>query len=177
MADVKSSSVSARITDYRGSTAPATAYLDFAGGDTVTGMETAIQAWITDLDAVTGGLVEECVYKRTIPLPGGLKSVAVAGVALSDTLSVNFNNAQDKAAYAFLVPALDPADITAGGPDVATGNSIDNLVTLMGATLAGTTGGHFTTNRDGNLSNAFNARIVTRTHRKQLQGKSSRPIA
>lgn len=177
MADVKASDLSVRIRDFLGNTAVATGYADFAGGDTFTGSATAIQAWVTDLDKVTGGVIEEIVYKRAIALPGGIKTDPVVGAPNATALALNFTNAQDQAAYAFVIPALDPAVILSGGPDMTASATIDDLVVLMSGALAGTTGGHFTTNRDGNLSAGTNGRIVTRKHRKQLQSKSSRPAA
>jgi len=177
MADQKSSPVSVRVKDYLGNTAVATGYADFADGDTYGTSHTALQAFLTDLDHVTGAIIEECTYKNTVPLPGGLKSTATIGAPNSTTLSINFTNSQDKDAYAFTLPALDPACILAGGPDVTSGASIDTLQALMIAGLTGTTGGHFTTNADGPLLAAYNARIATRSHRKQLQQKSSRAIA
>ena len=177
MADVKASDLSVRLKDYLGNTSVATAYLDFATGDTFAGAQTAIDAFLTNLDNVTGAVLQECFYKRAIPLPGGIKSVATVGAPNSSALSLNFGNAQDQAAYAFVIPALDPVNITAGGPDMTSGATIDVLFAEMSAALSGTTGGHFTTNRDGNLDSKIQGRIVTRTHRKQLQGSSKRPAA
>jgi hypothetical protein len=177
MADVKASPVSVRLRDYLNQTAVAQAYADFAITDTFGAAHTALQAWLTDLDTVTGAVIEQCVYKNTVPLPGGLKTDAVIGAPNGYGLAINFTNTQDKDAYAFQIPALDPVNITAGGPDVSGGSTIDTLQTLMVGSLAGTTGGHFTTNADGPLLAAYNARIANRTDRKQLQPKSSRAIS
>jgi hypothetical protein len=176
MADVLASDVSIRVRDYLGNAASITAYVDFATTDTFGAAQTALQQYQLDLDAVTGAVIEECIYKKAIALTGGLKTGPAAGAANATQLLTNFTNAQDKAAYSFAIAALDPACISAGGPDVTGGASIDTLLGLMTGALAGTTGGHFTTNRDGNLSAAFNAKIVTRKHRKQLDSKSSRTI-
>jgi hypothetical protein len=176
MADVKASDLSVRLKDYLGNTSVATAYLDFATGDTFAGAQTAIQTFLTNLDSVTGAVIEECFYKRAIPLPS-VKSDATVGAPNSTALSLNFGNAQDQAAYAFVIPALDPVNIVSGGPDMVSGHTIDTLFAEMAAALSGTTGGHFTTNRDGNLNEKIQGRLVTRTHRKQLQGASKRPAA
>jgi hypothetical protein len=176
MADVNASDVSVRVRDFLGNAASITSYADFATTDTFGAATTALQQFQLDLDAVTGAVIEECFYKRAIGLTAGLKSAPIEGAPNMQQLLANFSNAQDKTAYSFAVPALDPACITAGGPDVASGASIDTLLGLMTGALAGTTGGHFTTNRDGNLSAAFNAKVVTRKHRKQLDSKSSRTI-
>lgn len=174
MADVKSSPLSVRVKDYLGQTAVAQGFADFAITDTFGAAHTAIQAWITALDAVTGAVIEQCFYKNAVPLPGGLKTVPVVGAPNSVALSINFTNAQDKVAYDFTIPAIDPVNISAGGPDMTEGATIDLLVDIMEADLAGTTGGHFTTASDGNLVLGYNGRLAVRTHRKQLQSKSSR---
>lgn len=177
MADVIASDVTVRVRDYLGNAASITAYCDFGATDTFGAAATALQNYQLDLDKVTGGVIEECIYKKAIGLTAGLKTGAAVGAPNMQQLLANFNNAQDQAAYSFAVPALDPACIASGGPDVISGHSIDVLLGLMTGALAGTTAGHFTTNRDGSLSAAFNAKVVTRKHRKQLDSKSSRVIA
>lgn len=176
MADTKASNISVSITDVDGYKSNALAYADFGAADTVAGITTALEAWLQLLNNVTGGKINSCEYKMAIPITSGAASkTALAGAFNARVLSIDFTNSQDKAAWAFDVPAVDPAAVTSGGPIMTESGSIDLLADFMETNpITGTTGGVFTTSRDGALVLGFNGRIVTHKHRKQLQSGSRR---
>lgn len=165
-----------RLRDYRGDIAPLASALTVDAQDTMAAIDGAIQAWLGALDNVTGAVILDCEHWLRVPLPGGIKNTATHGPSRVQWLTVAFANAQDVAAYAFAVPA-PPNDILSGAaPDTATGASIDRLAQYMGATLAGTTGGHFTTERDGVLTEPLRAAIVERKVRRDKLRQTARAI-
>lgn len=168
--------LSFRVSDYAKRATQLRAFVTVAQTDTLGAVAAALQAWSLALDAVTGGVIEELTQNIVIPAPDGLKTTPTVGSPLMTTLVLNFANSQDRAAYAYQVLGMDVATITRGGPDMTPGASIDVLASLMASGLTGTTGGHFTTDRDGPLTAALRGRIDVRLDRGQLKRSSLRSI-
>jgi hypothetical protein len=168
--------LSFRIKDGAGRATQLQAFVSVAETDTIGAVDAALQGWSLALDAVTGGVIEELIQRIPIAPPDGLKSSPARGAALGSALVLNFDNSQDRASYAYTVLAIDPTVIYRGGPDMTSGASIDRLASLMDSGLPGTTGGHFTTDRDGPLTAALRGHLAVRLDRGLLKRKSLRAI-
>lgn len=163
------STVSIRLRDVLDTDAIAKSYLTVAGADTIGAVDTTLGAWMSALDAVTGARIKEAVQTIAVPLPDGLKTVPDRGVMLNFTLSLEFDNDQDRKNYVLLVPAVGLDVVSGGGPDMTAGATIDRLAALLVNQVPGTTGGQFTTDRGGALTKAVEGWLSFHKRKRDLQ--------
>lgn len=171
----QTSMVSVRLIDYVGTDSVAKAFVTLSMENTFDAADAGLGAWLSALDKVTGARIAEAYQNMVIPLPGGLKSSAESGSIKQAALALAFTNERDKNSYELLIPAVSYSVVSRGGPDMASGATIDLFMSGMEAGLAGTTGGHFTTDRAGTVVAALKGMLVLRKRKRDLQ--RSRPKA
>ena len=114
---------------------------------------------------ITGGRIQIPVLPD-----GGWKAAPVDENDVSDVISLNFNNADNRYVFAVLVPAFKQALLT-GGQVVIAGNDLETLIAHI-VNGAGTVTYSNTQGRDlDGLNNAFQS---DRKHRRATIAKSRR---
>jgi len=94
----------------------------------------------------------------------------------SNTLVLNFPNDSDTLPWDFVVPAVSTTVIVDGGPDMATGSTIDLLAAMLaneGPTLGGFT---FASSRGGELAPVVSGFLSTRQRSKLASRKTIRVV-
>jgi hypothetical protein len=171
----QTSMVSVRLIDFVGTDSVSKAFVSLSTENTFAAADAALGEWLTALDRVTGARIAEVFQNVVIPLPDGLKGTAELGSIKQAALALAFTNDQDTRSYELLIPAVSYSVVSRGGPDMTSGATIDHFVTAMETGLTGTTGGHFTTDRDGSLVAGLKGMLVLRKRKRDLQ--RSRPKA
>jgi len=160
---------SATIIDEAGIKANVLAHLLISDASTVAALDTALNAWITDLDAITGGQVIRSAAKVIPALPGGIKSAPVAGSEVEEVVTFDFTQTGVPYHYGNTVPAfLETLETADHKPDLSATPVSDYTTLLTSAVLGGTYTG-LGNDALAALSYAF---LPTRKHRKQANAMS-----
>jgi hypothetical protein len=160
---------SATVIDEAGIKANANAHLLIADTSTVAQLDTALNAWISALDLITGGQIIRSDASVRPALPGGIKSSPVVGSEVQEVATFDFTQTGLIYHYGNVVPSfLETAETADHKPDLANTDVMAYYTLLLGAVLGGTYTG------PGNdalaaLSYAF---LATRKHRKQERAVS-----
>lgn len=128
--------VSIRVTDDEGNRGNINAHLP-------AGLSTAdVEAWLAvvaaDLDVMTAGVLGPATIRKSLTLPGGLKSTATAGTQIPEGVNMGFVVANSNYAYALRIPAFNESLIVNGVVDDTDLNVISflNLMITGDGTVA-----------------------------------------
>lgn len=158
---------SATIRDGLGTEATTTAYLNPADTTTLAVLVGDLGTWLSDLDAVTDGLIRASRIEIVPALPGGLKTSTGATFAASrveQTGVLNFSATGTSRKEGMVIPAISNSAIVAGKVDL-TNAAITALITLL-------TSGPYTNPYNQALVALLDAILSFRKKRKQLQRSS-----
>jgi len=160
---------SATIIDEAGIKANVLAHLVISDASTVAALDTALNAWITDLDAITGGQVIRSGARVLPALPGGIKAAPVTGSEVEEVVTFDFTQTGVPYHYGNTVPAfLESLETADHKPDLSATAVSDYTTLLTSAVLGGTYTG-LGNDALAALSYAF---LPTRKHRKQANAMS-----
>jgi hypothetical protein len=158
---------SATVRDGLGTEASTTAYLNPSDTTTLAGLVADLGTWLTDLDAVTDGLIRGTRIEITPALPGGLKTATGATFQASrveQSAVLNFSATGTTRKDGMVIPAVSNAAIVAGKVDL-TNAAITALIALL-------SGGNYTNPYNQVLVGLLDAILTFRKKRKQLQRSS-----
>src|SRR5579872_817764 len=158
---------SATIRDGLGTEATTQAYLNVPDSTALSALVGDLGTWLTDLDAVTDGLIRGTRIEITPALPGGLKTSTGATFQASrveQTAVLNFSATGTARKEGFSIPAVSNSAIVAGKVDLAN-TAIQALITLL-------SGGLYTNPYNQALVALLDAILSFRKKRKQLQRSS-----
>jgi hypothetical protein len=158
---------SARIVDGLGTEATTTAYLSPADTTTLADLVTSLGTWLTNVDAVTDGLIRDTRIEIKPGLPGGLKTATGATFQASrveQTGTLNFSVAGSTRKDGVVIPAISNSAIVSGKLDL-TNAAIQALITLL-------TNGNYTNPYNQVIVGLLDAILSFRKKRKQLQRSS-----
>jgi len=129
---------------------------------------TQLNTWLADLDACTDGEIIGVEMEVVPALPGGLKSMPVAGSRVEQTGILNFNATGSTHLWAFSIPALsNSSTVLSGGKIVLTSGSPANI--LLSLLAGGGTAALAWTNNAQQIISAFaNALLSFRNYARQL---------
>lgn len=160
---------SATIQDEAGIKATVIAHALISDASTVAVLDTALNAWISALDGITGGRIIRSAARVLPALPGGIKSAPVAGSEVEEVVTFDFTQSGLAYHYGNTVPAfLETLETADHKPDLANAAVIAYTGLLLGAVAGGTYTG-LGNDALAALSYAF---LPTRKHRKQANAMS-----
>jgi hypothetical protein len=155
---------SATIQDETGLKANTLAHLYIDSASTVAQVVTALNAWLTDLDAISDGQIIRSGATIVPALPGGLKGAPASGSEVQETASFDFTQTGITYHWASVVPAFNEAKETADHkPDLA---DTDVLAYTTLLTTAPVLGGAYTGPGNNALVALSYAFLPTRKHRR-----------
>lgn len=155
---------SATIQDEAAIKATTVTHLFIDSASTVAAVATALNAWLTDLDAITGGQIIRSSASILPALPGGLKSAPVSGSEVQEVATFDFTQSGTPYHWGSVVPAfLESLETAQHKPDIANA-AVLAYTTLL--TTAPVLGGAYTgPGNDALLALAY-AFLATRKHRR-----------
>lgn len=160
--------VSLKLLDDLGVVASAPYYFEFPDTATLADIDTAVQAFVTDTDAITDAQILGVELVVSVPLPGGVKSTPTAGAEVERGALFNFLQEDIKYKFGVLVPAFKKSLIVNGKINLAA-TAVSTWTALMlaigGDAVPITTAGRLLTV----LSDAL---ITFRKHRKAESRRS-----
>jgi len=160
---------SATIIDEAGIKATAMAHLLISDASTVAQLDTALNAWVSAVDLITGGQIIRSAARVLPALPGGIKDTPVAGSEVEEVVTFDFTQTGIIYHYGNVVPAfLETLETADHKPDLAATDVAAYTTLLTGAVLGGTYTG-LGNDALAALSYAF---LPTRKHRKQANAMS-----
>jgi hypothetical protein len=158
---------SVQILDDLGVTASAPYYITTDDSLALADINTAVQAYITDLDAVTDGQIIKVTLDLDVPLPT-VKSAPVAGAEVERGGLFNFLQDNVKYRFGVLVPAFKKSLIVNGKINLAA-TAVSTFIALY--TAIGGDVDYISTG--GNLLTTFSDALITfRKHRKAENRRS-----
>jgi len=155
---------SATVQDETGLKANVNSHLFIDSAQTVAATDTAFSAWISALDAITGGQVVRGQWTISPALPGGIKSAPVAGSEVQEVATFDFTQTGVPYHYGSVVPAfLESLETSTHKPDLTAG-AVAAWITLL--TTAPVLGGSYTGMGNDALAALSYAFLATRKHRR-----------
>jgi hypothetical protein len=155
---------SATVQDEAGLKASVVSHLYVDSAQTVAAMVTALNTWLADLDAITGGQIIRSGIGIVPALPGGIKGSPVAGSEVQEVATFDFTQTGVPYHYGQVVPAfLETAETAAHKPNLADAG-VAAFVTLL--TTAPVLGGAYTGPGNDALAALAYAFLATRKHRR-----------
>jgi hypothetical protein len=134
--------IGVRIRDYIGGEKSLPLYI--LGTTSLADIQTAVNAFLADLDPVIDGKIEEAVVTIGLTLPGGLKSSPVAGKDVHNGALLSYDAANTNYRFSPYIPSWEEAGFT-GDTVLTTGDY---------GTLEGEIAALFT-DKDGNVLDSF----------------------
>lgn len=131
-----------RVRDYIGGEKSIPLYI--LGTTSVADIQTAVNAFVTDLDPVIDGKIEAAFVTVGLTLPGGLKSDPVAGKDVHNGALLSYDAANTDYRFSPYIPSWEEAGFA--------GNTV--LTTGDYGTLEGQIAALFT-DKDGNVLDSF----------------------
>lgn len=98
--------VSATIVDEWGIEASTAMYATANDAQTIAGLETEVNSWVSALDATTGGQIKQSRVTIFPTLPTTIKATAVAGSRVEQTGELGFLATGSSKRYSAAIPAL-----------------------------------------------------------------------
>jgi len=163
--------VSATIVDEWGIEASTAMYATADDTQTLAGLDTEVNAWVTALDNATDGVIKQSRVTIFPALPGGIKAAAASGSRVEQTGELGFLAAGSSKRYSAAIPALsNGATVLAADRIVLTVSDpigiLIKLLTTVGTVLSWC-------NEHYQLIQKFvDALVAYRKKRKQLQRSS-----
>lgn len=158
---------SATVVDGLSTEASTIAYGLYPDSTTIAELVTALNGWVTDVDACIDGAIIRNHIELTPGLVGGIKAPTGATFVASrveQTAVLNFSNADSPHKFGQALPSVRSALLTNG--------KIDLGDTAMAALIALLTSGAFTNTAQQALVALVDAIVAFRKRRKQLQRTS-----
>lgn len=163
--------VSATIVDEWGIEASTAMYATADDSQTLAGLDTEVNAWVTALDNATDGVIKQSRVTIFPALPGGIKAAAAAGSRVEQTGELGFVATGSSKRYSASIPALsNGATVLAADRIVLTvADPIGLLITIL--TTVGTVL-HWCNEHYQQIQKFIDALVAYRKKRKQLQRSS-----
>ncbi len=159
----------AGIVDDAGIRSTVLSHLYIDDGQTVAALNTALQAWLTDLTAILGAKIITASAGIYEPVSASQAGKPVAGAEVEETGVWSFNQTGTAFRYGQAVPGLLETVIVAGEIDPTNAGVIAWEGLLTGAVL----GGHYTGNDNDALASVYKTFLAVRKRRRQLTAKST----
>ena len=163
--------VSATIVDEWGIEGSTAFYATADDTQTIAGLDTEVNAWVTKLDGATDGVIKQARVTLFPSLPGGIKATAASGSRIEQTGELGFLAAGSSKRYTAAIPALsNGATVLAADRIVLTVSDpvglLINLLTTVGTVL------HWCNEHYQQIQKFIDALVAYRKKRKQLQRSS-----
>lgn len=161
---------SATVIDETGIKANTSVHLFIDPASTAAQITTALNAWISALDGVTGGQVVRSEAVILPALPGGIKSSPVSGSEVQEVATFDFSATGTPYKWASVVPSfLESLETGDHKPDLAAG-AVSAYTGLL--TTAPVLGGAYTNMGNDALVALVYAFLATRKHRRAQRAVS-----
>ncbi len=155
---------SATVIDEAGIKANTIAHLFIDPAQTVTQLDTALNAWLVALDGITGGQIVRSSASVMPALPGGIKGAPVVGSEVQEVATFDFSQAGTPYKWGSVVPSfLETLETAQHKPDLA--NALVLAYTGL-LTTAPVLGGAYTGPGNDALVALVYAFLATRKHRR-----------
>lgn len=160
---------SATLKDENNVKASKTSQLFIDPAQTVAATITALNAWLTALDAITGAVITRSGIGISPVLPGGLKSTVTGDAENPETVTFDFNQAGLSTHYGDNIPAFLESALSGDQVDL-TNAAVIAYVGLL--TTPPVLGGGYSGLGNELLTSLYRAFQGNRKHRRQLFPKS-----
>jgi len=164
--------VSATISDEWGITASTDAYAQADDSQTVAVLVTSVNAFISALDAATSGQITASRVTILPALPGGVKTVPVAGSRVEQTGLLGFSSAGTNKKWSLNIPALSNATTVLSGDSMVVNVTTDPLGILIALLTTGVTLLKWANAHSQDIQAFIDALIGFHKKRKSLQRAS-----
>lgn len=138
--------LSIRIKDGQGQRASTRAFVTFPDAATAADLSTGLAAWMTALNNVTGGVVEEILANIFLDTSGLTANTPSGAIVAREGVGMSYPNATDNHPWTFWVPARAVATVASNKAVTTEGGLLDLLTDIMGAAFQVVDAGdsHFT---------------------------------